>query len=493
MTRRYDVAIVGYGPTGAVLANLLGAAGLRVAVFEREPGILDLPRAVAFDGEVMRVFQALGLSECLAPAIRPSAGMRYLSARGETLVLREAARGEGPQGWAIHYLFHQPALEQALRDGVARHSGVEVFSRHEVRGIADGADEAMLEVEDLARAEVRTVAAYWVVGCDGARSLVRRAISAEHEDLGLHQPWLVVDFVLEQDVDLPLTTVQYCEPERPTTYVNVVGNRRRWEIMLMPGDDPETIARPDSTWRLVSRWLKPGDARLERSAVYTFHSLIARQWRAGRLLLAGDAAHQTPPFLGQGMCAGIRDVANLAWKLALVVRGVSSPQLLDSYESERLPHVREFIALAVRMGSIIQTTDPAVAAERDRRLAAGGAPELLVYPTPQLGPGVRDNAPPPTGVVFPQPRLDDGRRLDEALGNGFAVIGAAESIARVSERTRRRWDAIRAVSVDQPGAALSDWLAAHGARAVMLRPDRYVMGLARTPGDLDRLTALVPD
>jgi 3-(3-hydroxy-phenyl)propionate hydroxylase len=186
-------------------------------------------------------------------------------------------------------------------------------------------------------------------------------------------------------------------------------------------------------------------------------------------------------------------VANLAWKLALVVRGVSSPQLLDSYESERLPHVREFIALAVRMGSIIQTTDPAVAAERDRRLAAGGAPELLVYPTPQLGPGVRDNAPPPTGVVFPQPRLDDGRRLDEALGNGFAVIGAAESIARVSERTRRRWDAIRAVSVDQPGAALSDWLAAHGARAVMLRPDRYVMGLARTPGDLDRLTALVPD
>jgi 3-(3-hydroxy-phenyl)propionate hydroxylase len=493
VTRRYDVAIVGYGPTGAVLASLLGAAGLRVAVFEREPGILDLPRAVAFDGEVMRVFQALGLSASLAPAVRPSAGMRYLSARGETLVLREASRGEGPQGWAIHYLFHQPALEQALRDGVARYPAVEVFSRHEVRGVADGADHAILEVEDLARGEARTVSASWVVGCDGARSLVRRAIGADHEDLGLHQPWLVVDFVLEREVDLPLTTVQYCEPQRPTTYVNVVGNRRRWEIMLMPGDDPETIAQPASMWALVSRWLKPGDARIERSAVYTFHSLIARRWRAGRLLLAGDAAHQTPPFLGQGMCAGIRDAANLAWKLALVVGGVAPARLLDSYESERLPHVRDFIALAVRMGSIIQTTDPQVAAERDRRLAAGGAPELLVYPTPQLGPGVRDDAPPPTGVVFPQPRLDDGRRLDEALGNGFAVIGAAESIAGVSARTRRRWDAIGAVAFDRPGAALDDWLAGHGARAVMLRPDRYVMGLARTPEDLDRLTALLPD
>jgi 3-(3-hydroxy-phenyl)propionate hydroxylase len=192
------------------------------------------------------------------------------------------------------------------------------------------------------------------------------------------------------------------------------------------------------------------------------------------------------------MCAGIRDAANLAWKLALVLRGVAHERLLDTYESERLPHVREFIELAVRMGNIIQTTDPAVAAERDRRLAGDGAPELLVYPTPQIGPGVRDDAPPPVGVVFPQPRLDDGRRLDEAIGDGFAVIGGADAVAGVSGRTRGRWDSMRVVAVDRPGAALSDWLAAHEARAVMLRPDRYVMGLARSAGDLDRLTALVP-
>jgi 3-(3-hydroxy-phenyl)propionate hydroxylase len=487
----YDVAIVGYGPTGVVLANLLGAAGARVAVFEREAGILDLPRAVAFDGEVMRVFQTLGLADAIAPAVRPSGGMRYLSADGRTLVLREAARGEGPQGWAIHYLFHQPSLEQVLRDGVARYPNVEVFQRHEVREVADGAAAAEVEVQDPA-GDARTVSASFVVGCDGARSLVRRAIGADHEDLGLHQPWLVVDFVLERDVDLPPTTVQYCEPQRPTTYVNVVGRRRRWEIMLMPGDDPATVAQPESMWKLVSRWLKPGDARLERAAVYTFHSLIARRWRAGRLLIAGDAAHQTPPFLGQGMCAGVRDAANLAWKLALVLRGVAHEGLLDTYESERLPHVREFIALAVRMGNIIQTTDPAVAADRDRRLAGDGAPELLVYPTPQIGPGARDDAPPPVGVVFPQPRLDDGRRLDEAIGNGFAVIGAADAIAGVSERTRARWDALGVVALDRPGAALSGWLASREARAVVLRPDRYLMGLARRPGDLDRLTALVP-
>jgi 3-(3-hydroxy-phenyl)propionate hydroxylase len=492
VTAQYDVAIVGYGPTGVVLANLLGAAGLRVAVFERDANIHDLPRAVAFDGEVMRVFQALGLASALGPVVRPSPGMRYVSAQGQTLVVREPARGEGPQGWANHYLFHQPSLERVLRDGVARYPGVEVCLRHEVRAVADGAERATLDVEDLDHGVVRPVEASWIVGCEGARSLVRRAIGADHEDLGLHQPWLVVDFVLEREVDLPPTTVQYCEPERPTTYVNVMPDRRRWEIMLMPGDDPDTIAQPASMWALVSRWLKPGDARLERSAVYTFHSLLARRWRAGRLLIAGDAAHQTPPFLGQGMCAGIRDAANLAWKLGLVARGAAADRLLDTYESERLPHVREFIDLAVRMGNIIQTTDPRVAAERDARFAAGGAPELLVYPTPPLGPGARDDGADPTGVVFPQPRLDDGRRLDDAVGYRFASIGHARVIDGVSSGTRRRWEELGVSIVAPPGAAQYGWLAEHEAAAVMVRPDRYVLGLARTSGDLDRLTTLVP-
>jgi len=492
VAERYDVAIVGYGPTGVVLANLLGAAGLRVAVFEREAEILELPRAVAFDGEVMRVFQTLGVADALLSAARPSAGMRYLSASRQTLVVREASRGEGPQGWAIHYLFHQPSLERILRDGVARYRNVDVCLQHEVRDVTDGAHVASLAVEDLASGAVRRVEAAYVVGCDGARSLVRRAIGGPLEDLGLHQPWLVVDFVLERDVDLPATTVQYCEPERPTTYVNVIGKRRRWEIMLMPGDDPETIARPESMWALVRRWLAPGDARIERSAVYTFHSLLASRWRAGRLLIAGDAAHQTPPFLGQGMCAGIRDAANLAWKLALVLRGAAAERLLSTYESERLPHVRTFIELAVRMGDIIQTTDPAVAAERDRRLAAGGAPELLVYPDPQLGPGIHDDAPPPVGVICPQPRLDDGRRLDDAVGSRFAVIGDASTLAAAAPSTRARWDAIETAVIDRPPTALAGWLAQHDARAVVVRPDRYVLGLARTGSDLDRLTARVP-
>ena len=348
----YDVAIVGYGPTGATLANLLGACGVRVAVLEREKSLVLQPRAVHFDGEVMRVFQAAGLADALVPVIRPSGGMRYVSPSGVVMVERKPALGEGPHGWPNNYLFHQPDLENTLRAGVARFPNVEVFAGVSVSALTPADDGVQLKTS------ASDVRARWVVGCDGARSIVRQAIGAEHEDLGLHQPWLVVDVVLERDLDLPYPTVQYCDPARPVTVVNVTGRRRRWEIMLMPGDKPERLTEPETVWRLLAPWIRPGDARLERSALYTFHSLVATRWRKGRLFIAGDAAHQTPPFLGQGMCTGIRDAANLAWKLARVLQGKSSERLLDSYESERAPHARQFIAEAVRLGGILQTTDP---------------------------------------------------------------------------------------------------------------------------------------
>jgi 3-(3-hydroxy-phenyl)propionate hydroxylase len=271
----------------------------------------------------------------------------------------------------------------------------------------------------------------------------------------------------------------------------MIGCRRRWEIMLMPGDDPATIAAPENVWRFLARWLTPADAEIERSAVYTFHSVIARGWRKGRLLIAGDAAHQTPPFLGQGMCAGIRDAANLAWKLEMICTGQAPDTLLDTYESEREPHVREFIELAVRIGGIIQTTDPRVAAERDRSFAERGT-EIFSFPQPALGPGVRDAAPPPVGQVFHQPRLDDGRLLDEATGTRFAVLGERRTIAAAAPATRAAWERLGAAVLPDASREIAGWLAEQDARAVVLRPDRYVFGLARDAADLDRLSALLP-
>jgi 3-(3-hydroxy-phenyl)propionate hydroxylase len=483
---RADVAIVGFGPTGATLANALGQFGLAVIVFDRELDIVNLPRAVHFDGEVMRIFQSLGLARAIEPFVRASRGMQYFNAAGQLLVQRQAATTPGRHGWLNNYLFHQPALERTLRHGVARFARVDVRLGHEVTAIEQDAGGAIVHTRDGAGATDAWPVRY-VVGCDGGRSLVRATIGTEQEDLGLHQPWLVVDIVLERPVPtLPEMTVQYCDTARPTTYVNATGNRRRWEIMLMPGDDPARMTEPATVWKLLERWVTPADATLERGAVYTFHSLIAREWRDRRLLIAGDAAHQTPPFLGQGMCAGIRDAANLAWKLALVAGGRAPDTLLDSYGPEQAAHVRQFIELAVRLGNIIQTTDPTIAAQRDRQFLEGGTMELVNL-SPPLGAGVHDGSA-PAGEIAPQFRADDGAWSDDAIGCKFGLLVTPSTRDAIDSATRAALARLDVALFDAPSRARDAWLAEHGLAAVLQRPDRYVFGVAR---DAHALAALL--
>lgn len=488
----FDVAVIGCGPTGVTLANLLGQYGLTVLVLEREPEIYGLPRAIHFDGEVMRVFETAGLRSQVEAISRPGIkGMHFNNADGQTLLIRAGSASIGPHGCANNHYFHQPDLEGVLRQGLQRHRSVQWHTGHEVRSIEQGCDGVTLEVQPLS-GQAYSVQARYVVGCDGARSLVRKVMGSPMLDLGLHQPWLVFDVRLKTEVpDLPDHTVQHCDPQRPMTYCNVTGKRRRWEIMLMPGDDPEHMVQPQTLWSLVSRWVTPAQADIERAAIYTFHSVIAQGWRRDRLMLAGDSAHQTPPFLGQGMCAGIRDAANLAWKLQAVIRGHAGEGLLDTYESERSPHVRAFIDLAVRLGDIIQTTDPQAARQRDEKFKSGG-PEIFHLPAPRLGPGVWLGDCAPVAQVFPQPVLADGRLLDAALGPGFAVIGEPAVLAGVSQQTRERWQALQLLTWPATEPVLLAWLQQHGSRAVMLRPDRYIMGLAQASGDLDRLSNLLP-
>ncbi|MEN9630590.1 MAG: hypothetical protein RJA10_3818 [Pseudomonadota bacterium] len=489
-----DVAVVGCGPVGALLANLLGAHGLSVLVLERDAEVYPLSRAIHFDGEVMRVFQTAGLQAPVQALSRPGLqGMQFNNADGETLLVRAGSTLNGPHGCANNHYFHQPELEQVLRQGLARWPGVRLLTRHEVTALHDDGAAVVLDVTDLSNERQHRVQARYAVGCDGARSLVRKAIGSGALDLGLHQPWLVFDVRLKETVPtLPAYTVQVCDPARPMTVCNVVGNRRRWEIMLMPGDDPADLVQPATIWRLISRWIGSEQADIERAVIYTFHSVVTQGWRRGPLLLAGDSAHQTPPFLGQGLCAGVRDAANLAWKLHAVLRGGAPDALLDSYEAERAPHVQAFIELAVKLGEIIQTTDPQAARERDARFRSG-QPETFHYPAPRLGPGVWAGDHPAVGRVFPQPLLADGRRLDAVVGARFALIGPGGLLAEAADVASVRGAATGVAMLPaEAHPELGAWLQQQQVAAVLLRPDRYVAGVATGSEGLGGLPGLLP-
>ena len=296
-----------------------------------------------FDDEIMRVFQWIGITDALLPLVRINPGMRFVDRDGALLLDWPRPQVESTHAWHPSWRFHQPDLERVLRDAMRERTNVTLRTHCKVTGVSDAGDHALLTFENRRAGRTRQARALYVVGCDGARSLVRQAMATGMRDLGFHERWLVVDVLLKRDMpELGDHTVQYCNPARPATYVRSPGRRRRWEIAVLADETSDAISAQARVWDLLSRWLTPQDAELERAAVYSFHSLIAQDWRRGRLFIAGDAAHQTPPFMGQGMCAGIRDAANLAWKLAAAVHHGAGDTLLDSYGSERAPNMQAF-------------------------------------------------------------------------------------------------------------------------------------------------------
>ena len=460
--RRHDVAIIGFGPVGATLAHLLAQQGLSTVVLDREAAAYHLPRAVHFDDEVMRVFQGIGLAEAILPLTHVSPGMRFVDAAGRLMMDWSRPQAPTAQGWNASYRFHQPQLETVLRDALASRPGVTVETSTGVTGIVQDADGVTLTTT---RGDRR---ASWVVGCDGANSFVRSAIGGGLDDLGFDERWLVVDLILKRPrPDLGDHSIQFCRPERPATYVRGVGDRRRWEITVHPDEAPGGRMSEQEVWRLLAAWITPEDAALERAAVYTFCSAVARRWREGRLLIAGDAAHLTPPFMGQGMCAGIRDAANLGWKLARVHRGEADASLLDSYQAERAPHARDYIATAVRLGGLINTRAMAAALGE----APPDEPVKMASIAPALG-----GFEPPFGRPAPQPVLADGQRLDDRIGPRFAVLLTPDAAAALDAATMDRLAARGAVLVADP--ALAPWLGTLGAAAALVRPDRQLLATA---------------
>ena len=489
-TDETEVAIIGCGPVGATLANLLGLQGVSTLVLEREAAIYNLPRAVHFDDECMRLLQTVGLAEPMLPLVHVSPGMKFVDDSGRLLLEWPRPMERGPQAWHESYRCHQPELERVLREGLARFPSVALRLRAEVFAIEQEPDAVVIRYEDLATGRLACCRARYVVGCDGARSLVRRMMGAPMEDLGFHERWLVVDAILKRPrPELGEFSVQHCRKERPATYVRGTGDRRRWEIAVLPGEDASTITQAAKVLELLRPWVVPEDVELERTALYTFHSTIATCWRKGRLLIAGDAAHQTPPFLGQGMCAGMRDAGNLGWKLARVLRGENDDALLDTYQAERAPHVREYIELAVRLGGLINTK--AMEAAAPGSVLADDKVAQMRTIKPRLGPGLAADWNGPARQIAPQPLLADGTRLDDRVGYRFAALLQPDFAASLPQEIRARLADRGVILVADNAPEPHDWLQAAEAPAVVVRPDRYVLGAARSPEELNDLLGAV--
>jgi 3-(3-hydroxy-phenyl)propionate hydroxylase len=525
----YDALIVGFGPVGATMANLLARRGLRVGVVETEHALYDKPRALTFDHEAMRVFQACGLAERIAKFTAPHLGTHFLGIDGRVIKKFVPMPPPYPLSWPPTSTFVQPEVEKVLREGAMASTAVDVMLGHCALGFTQDDRGVALTVRDVAQGQERNLQARVLLGCDGANSFVRKQLGIALEDLGFDEWWMVVDVRIQRPVELPSTSIQYCWPSRPSTLVPGPGNLRRWEIKLLPGEKPEEFGRYESVVQQISRFVDPSCVEIWRSAVYRFHALLAKRWRHGRVLLLGDACHQTPPFLGQGMCAGIRDAANLAWKLVMVLQDGAPDALLDSYESERQPHVRTLVATAKEFGLIIGELDPAAARIRDEtlrgQLERGEAETIRQRFVPNLTTGIIDRDPEARGAgsLFVQPKIrrsaaadaqDSEVMLDDLLQPRFLIASATPEVQGwLTRESRALWRRIGGERIvigspqqTRPPDLLGDddiqylaetdslfatWMRQLDGVVVVVRPDRYVFGVARDAAQLNRLIACV--
>jgi 3-(3-hydroxy-phenyl)propionate hydroxylase len=482
-----DVAVIGLGPVGATLTGLLGRRGLRVIAVEKDINVFPLPRAAHIDHTGLRTIQELGCLDEVLPRMVRNRRLDLLDADRRPLV-RVPADQESVSGLPTSVYFYQPEFDRTLRQRAASFPGVEVRIGSEMIDITPDASGVALTLKTAERIEAIRVG--WVVGCDGAWSPVREATGIKLESLGFDEQWLVLDLALkEPHPALPADhVIEVCDPSRPYLTTPISARRQRFEFMLLPGEHPDEIRRPEVIARLLESWIPTAKYDVERAAVYTFHGLLARRWRFGRIFIAGDAAHQTPPFLGQGMCTGIRDVSNLAWKLALVIQKNAPPALLDTYETERSPHARHVIEAAIRIGRVVCELDPVRAAERNRRLRAHdpGLERELAFALPRLqaGPLVTDGG----GSLFIQPEFE-GKPLDDVVGNRFLVLSRSRAALGASGAWwEGRMEAMILVLAERPNGSLLHWLDRYRTDVVVVRPDRYVMGTGKT---LDGITLKV--
>ena len=486
--RHVPVAIVGAGPTGVTAATLLAQYGVDCLVLDRWPGVYPQPRAVHLDDEIYRVIARLGIADEFAAISRPTLGLRLLDHRFKVLAEFNRDPSRSVHGFPQANMFDQPELEALLRANLKRYPTAELRGNAEVTAITDRGGRVRVAFTDRSDGQVHLVEADYLLGCDGANSLVRAQIGSAMRDLNFEQRWLVVDVATDADLHQWEGVHQVCDPVRAGTYMRIGQARYRCEFQLLAGESADDFGTVAALRPLIAPWtadVADSELTLLRVTEYTFRAQIADRWRRGNIFILGDAAHLTPPFIGQGMGAGLRDAMNLAWKIAGVRDGTLAADVLDSYEQERKPHTRSMIRLALNVG---------------RSMTGGGRlgnlVRRVVLPRLRLLPGLRDKVVDSTtpalhrsalvsksrrprqlaGTLCPNPPLPGGQRLDDAVGAGFAFI-TTSPLDRADEALLRRRGV--AVLVANRDTELEKWLREGRATAAIVRPDRTVMRAGR--------------
>jgi 3-(3-hydroxy-phenyl)propionate hydroxylase len=524
-----DVLIVGAGPVGLTLANLLGVYGLAALVVERADSLIDYPRGVGMDDECLRVFQAVGLVDRVREHTTPDQWLRFMTAKGRCFASVEPRTREF--GWPRRSAFIQPLVDKVLYEGTRRFAGVEVRFGHTLTAFEETAGGIQAEVSDAAGA-IHRLAARFVVGCDGGRSAVRKVLDISFEGQTESTRWVVVD-IKNDPIGIP-DAYLHCVPARPYVTMALPHGLRRCEFMVLPDETDEALCSPEGTQRLLSIILpNPEMVEVVRSRVYTHHARLAGRFRMGSAMLAGDAAHLMPVWQGQGFNSGIRDANNIAWKIAAVVQGLAGDGLLDSYDQERREHAAAMISLSVLAGRIFSPTGRWLGVLRDGvTLLLNAIPSVKNYilqmrfkPMPRYeqgavvhvaaGSAIAKTS--PVGRLFIQPFVitSEGQsvRFDDAIGPWFAIVAwavdprrymDADSLAfwqRMGARfvtiipvTQMKESLRGGLAMDDNLLILGDadqdlkeWFGRHRAAVVVLRPDRFVAAAA-TPLQISSVT-----
>ena len=476
--KEFDVTIVGLGPAGGTLANLLAMHGFSILILDREKSFYPLPRAVHFDDEIMRVFQTIGITKEFLKHTIINKGTKFVNSKDKVILDWPRPKKITDNGWYPSYRFHQPDLEKKLRKKLKNYKKVSIEQNSEVKKIINSKNQVDIIYANISSHKEYIVRSKYLVGCDGANSITRKQMKTTMDNLGFTQKWAVVDLILKKKKNnLPDRTIQYSNPKQPATYCRNVGKRRRWEFAIKKNHSDKKVLSERYIWNFLKPWLKKSEAIIERKTIYTFESAIARKWRKGRVFIAGDAAHLMPPFMGQGMCAGIRDASNLAWKIANCLRNKFNETLLNTYQSERSLNVKEYIETTMRMGEFVNAVESIQITDNIRSDNKGIKSMQSIKP--KLGKGLGNLNDKNRGKTFPQFKLKNNKTLD----NNFSKKGMIVLSSDINPKTSKYYSILKAKNFSN----VSRYLKNIKSKAILVRPDRFILASARSNKEVNLL------